>query len=402
MNEEAHIPTSGFNTHYLLLITRYFSPVGVGHRKMSSIDRRSFLSWLIGSLTATISSKSLAGNSILHNPLERQIFLKDYAASNNLLYGAATRYSILRQDKQFARRFVRECAILVPENDFKWQNLRPTSQRFDFTKTDWLASFARQNNLKLRGDTLVWYRALPDWLATEVDRTNAAKHLVNHINTVVGRYAGQIHSWDVVNEAIEPIDGRDDGLRINPWLEYLGEEYIELAFKTAALADPQALLCYNDYGLEYDTPQQEARRTATLKLLERLKAKNIPVGALGMQAHLFSGSGRFARKKLQKFMQNVADLGLKILVSELDVVDRSLEAATIFRDRAVADIYREYLEIVLTQRAVIAVITWGLSDRYTWLRQVSPRKDEADVRPLPLDNNLNPKLAWEASADALS
>ena len=71
-------------------------------------------------------------------------------------------------------------------------------------------------------------------------------------------------------------------------------------------------------------------------------------------------------------------------------------------DRAVADIYREYLEIVLTQPALIAVITWGLSDRYTWLRKSSPRSDEADVRPLPLDGNLNPKLAWEASANALN
>lgn len=278
---------------------------------MSPINRRSFLSWLIGSLTATISSKSWAENSTFHGLLERQIFLKDYAASNNLLYGAATRYSVLREDKQFASRFVRECGILVPENDFKWQNLRPTPQSFDFTKTDWLASFARRNKLKLRGHTLVWYRALPDWFATEVERANAAKYLVDHINTVVGRYAGKIHSWDVVNEAIEPIDGRDDGLRINPWLEYLGEEYIELAFKAAAIADPQALLCYNDYGLAYDTPQQEARRTATLKLLERLKAKNVPVDALGMQAHLFARLGRFNEKKLQKFLQNVADLGLQ-------------------------------------------------------------------------------------------
>ena len=142
---------------------------------MSPINRRSFLFWLMGSLTATISSKSLAGNSILDSPLERQIFLKDYAASNNLLYGAATRYSVLRRDRQFASRFIQECEILVTENDFKWQNLRPTSQSFDFTKTDWLASFARQNNLKLRGHTLVWYRALPDWFATELTSSNRPK-----------------------------------------------------------------------------------------------------------------------------------------------------------------------------------------------------------------------------------
>ena len=359
-----------------------------------NIDRRRFLFWFLGALTGTIrSSKNLAS--------DRTVFLKDYAAKNNLLYGAATRYSILRRDEEFARHFIKECAILVPENDFKWQNLHPTPQSFDFTKADWLLGFAEVHGLKLRGHTLVWHKALPDWFVTEVNPINAADYLVAHITTLVERYAGKIHSWDVVNEAIEPKDGRDDGLRITPWLEYLGEEYIELAFRTAAAADPDALLTYNDYGLAYDIPEQEARRTATLKLLERLKAKDVPVRALGMQAHLYAGSNRFNAKKLQRFMENVADLGLKILVSELDVVDRALEPATIFRDRAVADVYREYLKIVLTQPAVIAVITWGLSDRYTWLRKFSPRDDEANVRPLPLDRNLDPKLAWETLAYAL-
>ncbi len=361
---------------------------------MPPLNRRDFLSWVLGSLTGTtLASKSWAS--------DRPAFLKDYAAENNLLYGAATQYSILKRDRDFTRRFIEECAILVPENDFKWEKLRPAPQSFDFTKTDWLSSFAQAHNLKLRGHTLVWYKALPEWFTTEVNQTNAAKHLVNHITTIVERYAGKIHSWDVVNEAVEPKDGRNDGLRTSPWLEYLGEEYIELAFKTAAAADPQALLTYNDFDLAYDTPEQEARRTATLKLLERLKAKDIPVQALGMQGHLYAGSDRFNAVKLQRFMQNVADLGLKIIVSELDVVDRTLEAASIFRDRAVANIYREYLEIVLTQPAVIAVITWGLSDRYTWLKKYRPRMDEANVRPLPLDHNLAPKLAWEALARAL-
>ncbi|MBE9046173.1 endo-1,4-beta-xylanase [Pleurocapsales cyanobacterium LEGE 10410] len=360
----------------------------------SKIDRRRFLFWFAGVLASTIwSSKSWAG--------DRSLFLKDYAAKNDLLYGAATLHSFLRRDKDFARRFVEECAILVPENDFKWYKLRPTPQSFDFTKADWLVNFAEVHDLKLRGHTLVWYQALPDWFAAEVNATNAAEHLTNHINTLVGRYAGKIHSWDVVNEAIEPKDGRDDGLRITPWLKYLGEEYIELAFRTAAAADPQALLTYNDYDLAYDTPEHEARRTATLNLLERLKAKDVPVGALGMQAHLDAGKARFNAKKLQRFMQNVADLGLKILVTELDVVDRSLEAPSIFRDRAVANIYREYLEIVLTQPAVIAVITWGLSDRYTWLKKFRPRDDGAYVRPLPLDRDLQPKLAWKTLAHAL-
>ena len=84
-------------------------------------------------LTSTIfSRKSSASDSAIQNLSARTIFLKDYATSNNLLYGAATQYSILNRDRDFARRFVSECAILVPENDFKWEKLRPTSQSFDF------------------------------------------------------------------------------------------------------------------------------------------------------------------------------------------------------------------------------------------------------------------------------
>ncbi len=360
---------------------------------MSPIKRRRFLSWLLGAFAGTIwYSRSWSSN--------QTAFLKDYAAQNNLLYGAATQYSILRKDKDFTRRFVEECAILVPENDFKWKNLRPTPESFDFTKTDWLESFAQAHNLKLRGHTLVWHKSLPDWFRKEVNPTNAAEYLVNHITTVVQRYKGKIHSWDVINEAIHIKDRQDDGLRNTLWLKYLGAEYIELAFKTAAAADPHALLTYNDFDLAYDTPAQEAKRNATLKLLEKLKAKNTPIQALGMQGHLNAGSKPLNARKLQRFMQNVADLGLKILVSELDVADRTLETATVIRDRAVADVYRQYLEIVLTQPAVIGVITWGLSDRYTWLKKHRPRKDGENVRPLPLDEALKPKLVWEALAEA--
>ena len=100
-------------------------------------NRRSFLSWFIVALTGTIcSSKSSASDSAIQNLSARTIFLKDYATSNNLLYGAATQYSILNRDRDFARRFVRECAILVPENDFKWEKLRPAPQSFNFAKTD--------------------------------------------------------------------------------------------------------------------------------------------------------------------------------------------------------------------------------------------------------------------------
>jgi endo-1,4-beta-xylanase len=184
-------------------------------------------------------------------------------------------------------------------------------------------------------------------------------------------------------------------LQNTPWLEFLGPDYIDLAFRVAAEADPKALLVYNDYGLEYD----EAKRTALLKLLERLKSNGTPIHAVGIQSHL-SGSDTINPKNLRNFLSDVASLGLKILITELDVRDKELPLDVVVRDRIVARTYEDYLSVVLDELAVIAVLTWGLSDHNTWLSWSQPRRDGASVRPLPLDADSTPKLAWNAIARA--
>lgn len=326
--------------------------------------------------------------------------LKERAASRKLIYGAASGQYLLSSDVKFAARFVQECQILVPENELKWQTLRPTPDRFDFTESDWLLQFARTHEMLVRGHTLVWHESLPTWFQKTVNRQNAKQFLTQHIQKVVGHYAGQMHSWDVVNEAIDVDDKQPNGLRKTPWLDLLGPNYIDLAFRVAAKADPKALLVYNDYGLEYDTPRHEAKRNAVLKLLEGLKSRGVPIHALGIQSHLNGSEKRFNSRKFQTFLRNVADMDLKILITELDVTDKDLPLGPVVRDRIVAAAYEDYLTTVLQEPAVIAVLTWGLSDRYTWLSKFKPRSDGAAVRSLPLDANLRPKLAWNAIAKA--
>lgn len=326
------------------------------------------------------------------------VALKDRAAAKGLIYGSTSQYKILASDREFTRHFLEQCAILVPENELKWKHLRPTPQDFDFSRGDWLAEFARTHGLLFRGTPLVWYKSLPKWFAETVNRQNAEEFLTDHIKTVVQHYAGQMHSWDVVNEAIHPADGRSDGLRKSSWLELLGIDYIDLAFRVAADADPQTLLVYNDYDLDYDTPEQEAKRTATLKLLERLKSKGTPIHVFGMQAHLMGAETRFNATKLRNFYQDIASLGLKIAITEMDVADQDLPVNLHDRDRIIAKVYEEYLSVVLDEPATIAVLTWGLSDRYTWLSNHKPRRDKQPVRPLPLDRNLKPKSAWHSIA----
>ena len=325
--------------------------------------------------------------------------LRDRAAARGLIFGAAAHSWVLADDPAFAARLVEECEMLVPEDELKWGTLRPSMDTFDFSGGDWLAEFARARGMRMRGHTLLWHRELPDWFAAAVNPFNARRLLEEHVRTVVGRYAARMHSWDVVNEGVEPADGRADGLRRTPWLLSVGPSYVDRAVRVAHEADPRALLVLNEYGMEYDTPAGDAKRDAVLQLLRQLAAAGTPVHALGMQSHLRAERPVNARK-LTPFLRAVRDLGLAVLITELDVADAALPADVPTRDRAVADAYADYLDAVLAEPAVRAVLTWGLSDRYSWLSRYAPRPDGAPVRPLPLDADGNEKPAWAAIARA--
>lgn len=402
----------GFRGQNIVLIQSLQWVKSYGGRRMTR--RRHFLLGLctlsgLSALALTKRSRDL-NNQVLALTNENTDFvefaevgntpLRERAAARGLIYGAATQTYMLSSNNQFANSFARECAMLVPEDELKWRSIRPTPNSFDFTRSDWLADFARTNNMLFRGHTLLWHAKLPKWFKTVVNRENAEDIMLNHIMTVAGRYAGKIHSWDVVNEGVNLKDGRSDGLRNTPWLEFLGPDYIDLAFRIAHASDPEALLVYNDYGMYYDTPKDEAKRTAVLKLLERLKSKGTPIHALGIHSHLWGGEANFNAVKFKAFLENVASLGLKIMITELDVIDKALPKDIKVRDRLVARRIEEYLSVVLEEPAVIAVLTWGLSDRYTWLSKEHRRKDDAPVRPLPLDAQMRRKQAWNALARA--
>jgi endo-1,4-beta-xylanase len=97
----------------------------------------------------------------------------------------------------------------------------------------------------------------------------------------------------------------------------------------------------------------------------------------------------------------VVDRGLKILITELDVLDDGLPADSAERDAAIADVYRLYLDTALAEPALAAVITFGLSDRYAWLQEDYPRADWEPRRPLPFDDELQPKPDYDALQSAL-
>ena len=378
------------------------------------MSRRKVLTLGLGSLTTltVLSLGKLAALSYLINTFKtdqkteaspKRTFkittttpLKTRAKAKGIIYGAFPQVGSedFRRDPKWEALFIRECGMIVAGS--YWDQTRPTATTFDFNETDSMVKFAADHQMLVRGHPLVWYNAPAPWMKETINRKNARQILINHVKTVVGRYAGKMHSWDVVNEAIEFKNGQSK-LRKDIWSESIGPEYIELSFRTAAQADPKALLVYNETDLEYS----EVHQIAVLKLLEKLKSQGTPLHALGIQSHLEGNRTDFNPQKFRKFIRNVADLGLKVMITELDVIDRDLPLDINQRDQIIAGVYEDYLRTVLAEKSVISVTNWGLSDRYTWINKYVPRKDKLQSRPLPFDRNLKPKLAWNGISRAI-
>ena len=324
--------------------------------------------------------------------------LKAHAAAKGLMYGCAVATQLLGHDAAYEQLVREQCSIVVAENAMKWGPLRPSPTEFNFAEADKFFAFAEANGMKVRGHNLCWHRQLPGWFAATANKENARKLLTEHIQTVVGRYAGRVQSWDVVNEAVLPKDGRPDGLRNSPWLELIGPEYIDVAFRTARATDPKALLTYNDYGIEAEDVESAAKRKAVLELLRGMKTRGVPIDAVGVQSHI--GATDSYGTGLTEFLAEIRGMKLEIFVTEMDVNDRKILAEVPVRDREVAKMYGDYLGLVLREPALKAVLTWGITDRNTWLNSEDAREDHEPERCLPFDENLKPVEAFYAMRKA--
>lgn len=312
--------------------------------------------------------------------------LRAAAAARNVLAGSAASNSQLH-NSAVASILAQQCGILVAENEMKWPAIHPEPDRYDFTAADELLAFTKSNKMLLRGHNLCWHEALPPWLAGLASPGNAARLLKQHIRTVVARYAGQIHSWDVVNEAIEPADGQPGALRNSIWYKLLGERYIDIAFRAAAEADSKTLLTYNEFGLEGEGGWSDNRRAATLGLLRWMRQNHIPIHAVGLQSHLTSRYDELPNWiGLHGFLKRLRELDLQVFVTELDVDDSDLDGDIQKREKEAAWLCRDYLNNVLRHPHVTAIMTWGTVSHGSYGNQ-DPLEGH---RALPFDENLRP------------
>ncbi len=372
------------------------------------ITRRGGLSMLAG-LAAATATRGIAAPS--------PTGLQALAAAKGLRLGSSFGWSPRGADRgsfanpAYAALLTRDCGVLVPENEMKWQALRPSATRFDFARFDAMMAWADANALPVRGHNLLWHQPkwMPRWEETHdfgaTPARAAERLLVDHITTVCQRYGTRIRSYDVVNEAVEPKDG---SLYQTALSRALGgpEATLDLAFHTARRVAPHAQLVYNDY-MSWE-PGNATHRAGVLKLLEGFKARGVPVDALGVQSHLVT-QGLDTRATIagiegdwRRFLDAVTAMGYDLVVTELDVRDNALPVDIAVRDRAVADFTRGYLDVMLAYPRLHDVLLWGMTDRYSWIEGFEPRKDKALRRPCPYDAAFRPKPMHAAIAAALA
>ncbi len=327
--------------------------------------------------------------------------LRELARARGLSFGTAIQGQQLVDDPALAAIVAREADVLVPEWEAKWEALQPERGRFEFGSLRQVTRFAQANGQRVRGHALLWHRAMPAWLepALREGPAQAATILEEHIAGVLRETRESIRDWDVVNEIIANPPGSDNpdategDLRPTAWLRALGPGYPERALRLARQADPTLRLTMNDYGIEADTPWAAAKRARLLRVVRGLLDKRCPLDAIGIQAHL-QMRDPFRAESFVAFLRELREMGLAILITELDVREPDVAALSLpERDAAVADYVGAFVAAAL-EGGARTFLTWGITDRDSWLVQEAgvARADGQKTRGHPYDSDLQPKL----------
>lgn len=308
----------------------------------------------------------------------------------------------------------KQFSCLTAENDMKWQSIHPEPERFQFQSADAYFDYAKKNKMAVVGHTLVWHSQTPGWVfegegGKPATREQLLKRMHDHIHGVVGRYKGKAKGWDVVNEALS--DGGPDILRDSPWRRIIGDDFLDYAFRYANEADPKAELYYNDYGLE-----NERKRANAVKLLKGMLERKVPITGVGTQSHFQLNHP--STDEIEKTIKDFSALGLKVMITELDVDVLPARGAAGNADinrreqgdsttnpytaglpddmqeklaKRYADIFGVYLR---NRKSINRVTFWGLDDGQSWLNgfPIRGRTNHA----LLFDRDLKPKPAFFA------
>ena len=279
-----------------------------------------------------------------------------------------------------------------------------------FMSIDPTLKWCQENDMKMRGHTLVWHTQAPEWFFREgytddgeyVDKDTMLLRMESYIRQLLTHvqeeYPGVIYCWDVVNEAVDPESADPDSpfqcrTKImqdpNPWYETIGQDYVEMAFTYARkYADSDVKLFYNDYNT-YQAPKTDGIYT----LCESLKEKGL-IDGIGMQGYW--GIDYPPMSDIENAIKRFSELGLEIQITELSVgLDKENEV--MFQKQA--DKYAEIFNLLCDMDTegggpanITNVTVFGLVDHYR----------EGDITNSRLfDENYKPKPAFNAIVEVL-
>lgn len=346
--------------------------------------------------------------------------LREVADAAGFRIGAAG----VTAEPEFADLVPRHFNSVTPENLMKWPALAPDGPAHAFSAADAFVDYAESRDLRVRGHNLVWGKYAPAWLEAEVGAADdpaalMERRIENHVSETVGRYAGRIYQWDVVNEPVtilgftpESIDAHTrPSMERNIFFDTLGEAYLDIAFRAARAADPEAELFLNEQLLFVDYAGPRGRYF--LDLLDRLVADGVPIDGVGIQAHVMVGVAAVSR--LGDFIDAIGDRGLAVELTELDT-SRLATLQYLLSGRGwpalfrggipavQADIYRAVAGACLEREHCTGITVWGVDDAHTWLDaggSVHPFGALRPNRPLLFDASTRPKPAYFAVRDLI-
>lgn len=336
---------------------------------------------LCGCTTAEVSSSNTDKATPNTSQTSSVMPLKSLASQIDLSIGAAVETKHL-QDPLFRETLIREFSQITPENEMKFMYVQPERGTFDFSKGDELVNFALEHDMIVKGHALVWHIQNPKWLEdTQWTKQELTQVLEEHIKTVVTHYKGKVRYWDVVNEAFDD----NGGFRETLWYKTLGEEYIELAFRFAHEADPDAVLFYNDYSTE----GMNAKSNAVYRHMKKLLDKGVPIHGVGTQLHL-TADDPISDASIARNIERLSKLGLDTHFTEIDVRVRDGGGQSAFQDQAKR--YEMLMKLAAYYPEVDMYTTWGVSDKYSWI----PSWFNGYGQALMYDKNYQPKPAYDA------
>ncbi|WP_242636996.1 endo-1,4-beta-xylanase, partial [Myceligenerans salitolerans] len=278
-------------------------------------------------------------------------------------------------DSQYTTIANREFDMITAENEMKLDATEPQQGQFNFSAGDQIVNWALNNGKQVRGHTLAWHSQQPQWMQN-MEGSALRQAMLNHVTQVASHYRGKVYAWDVVNEAFE--DG-NSGARRNSNLQRTGNDWIEAAFRAARAADPNAKLCYNDYNTDN---WNHAKTQAVYNMVRDFTARGVPIDCVGFQAHFNSGNP--VPNNYHETLQNFADLGVDVQITELDIEGSGTSQAEQFRGVTQACMAVSRCE---------GITVWGVRDSDSWRSQGTP---------LLFDGNGNKKAAYNYVLDQLN